>query len=117
MQKKFRQTLDAGKINMMDSTITNNLTTSQQNSETPGEKLPSQYIRMAEDELDIKTGVTNESDMKDLKFLLSTNIAATFNTNVLRIALNMQEEKISSLIISKYTAKIDEEMINRALRS
>lgn len=72
---------------------------------------------MAENELDTKTGVTSELDMRDLKFLLSTSSAATFNTNVLRIALNMQEEKISSLIASKYSAKIDEEMINRACRS
>src|SRR4051812_37303891 len=72
---------------------------------------------MAENELDTKTGVTDEGDIKDLKFLLSTSSAATFNTNVLRIALNMQEEKISCLIIAKYSAKLDEEMINRACRS
>ena len=29
----------------------------------------------------------------------------------------MQEEKIASLIIAKYSSKIDEEMVNRACRS
>ena len=114
MQKKFRMTIDAAKTGFYD---TNSNTTQQHVTETPGDKLPSQYIRMAENELDIKTGVTHENDMKDLKFLLSTSSAATFNTNVLRIALNMQEEKIACLIVSKYSAKIDEEMVNRACRS
>lgn len=50
--------------------------------------------------MDSKTGVANEDDLKDLKFLLSTPSALTFNTNVLRIALNMQEEKIASVILS-----------------
>lgn len=55
--------------------------------------------------------------MKDIKFLLTTPVAVTFNTNVVRIALNMQEEKIASLIIAYYTVKIDEEMILRAVKT
>lgn len=41
----------------------------------------------------------------------------TFNTNVMRIALNMQEEKIACLIAAHYSVKIDEEMILRAVKT
>lgn len=41
----------------------------------------------------------------------------TFNTNVMRIALNMQEEKIASIIAAYYYVKIDEEMIQRAVKT
>lgn len=40
-----------------------------------------------------------------------------FNTNVIRIALNMKEEKIASLIVAYYTVKIDKEMIMRAIKT
>jgi hypothetical protein len=40
-----------------------------------------------------------------------------FNTNVIRIALNMKEEKIASLIVAYYTVKIDKEMIMRATKT
>ena len=43
--------------------------------------------------------------------------ATSFNTNVLRIALNMQEEKICSILVSEYHVKIDEEMILRAVKT
>ena len=41
----------------------------------------------------------------------------TFNTNVIRIALNMKEEKIASLIVAYSTVKIDKEMIMRAIKT
>lgn len=43
--------------------------------------------------------------------------ASTFNTNVLRIALNMQEEKICSILVADYVVKIDEEMVLRAVKT
>ena len=49
--------------------------------------------------------------------LMREPLAATFNTNVLRIALNMQEEKICSIIVHDYSVKIDEEMILRAVKT
>ena len=64
-----------------------------------------------------KTGIESEEDLNDLKFLLTTPVASTFNTNVLRIALNMQEEKIASVLVGLYSAKIDEEMLLRAIRT
>jgi hypothetical protein len=62
-------------------------------------------------------GIENEQDLKDIKFLLQTYVATTFNTNVMRIALNMQEEKIASLLIAYYQVKIDEEMVLRAIKT
>jgi len=73
--------------------------------------------RNAEIELDNKVGIESEEDVKDIKFLMKTKAAATFNTNVMRIALNMQEEKIASLIVAYYYARIDEEMILRAIKT
>jgi len=35
----------------------------------------------------------------------------------MRVALNMQEERIASLIIAYYTVKIDEEMVLRAAKT
>lgn len=36
---------------------------------------------------------------------------------MLRIALNMQEEKIASIIIAYYEVKFDEEMLLRAIKT
>lgn len=44
-------------------------------------------------------------------------VGITFNTNVMRIALNMQEEKIACLLIAYYCVKVDEEMILRAVKT
>jgi len=64
-----------------------------------------------------KYGIETDEDLKDIKFLLSTPVALTYNTNVMRIALNMQEEKIASLLIAYYTVKIDEDMMLRAVKT
>ena len=55
--------------------------------------------------------------MKEIKELLKTQVGITFNTNVMRIALNMGEEKIASILIADYVVKIDEEMVNRAIKT
>lgn len=68
-------------------------------------------------EYDDKVGIQDESDMGEIKFLMKTEAAKTFNTNVLRIALNMHEEKIASIIVGLYPCKLDEEMILRAIKS
>lgn len=56
-------------------------------------------------------------ELLEIKDLLRTSVSLTFNTNVLRIALNMQEEKVASLLIAYYYIKIDEEMILRAVKT
>jgi SUMO ligase MMS21 Smc5/6 complex component len=56
-------------------------------------------------------------ELKDLKESLKQAQSMTFNTNVIRIALNMKEEKIASLIVAYYTVKIDKEMIMRAIKT
>jgi hypothetical protein len=65
----------------------------------------------------LKIGIEDEADLKEIKFLLSIPAAITFNTNVLRIALNMQEEKVASVICGLYSSKIDEEMLLRAIKT
>jgi hypothetical protein len=56
-------------------------------------------------------------ELKDLKESLKQPYSMAFNTNVIRIALNMKEEKIASLIVAYYTVKIDKEMIMRAIKT
>ena len=49
--------------------------------------------------------------------MLSTEAGLKFNNNALRIALNMQEEKIASLLIAYYYVRIDEVMVLRAIKT
>jgi hypothetical protein len=49
--------------------------------------------------------------------LLKSPAALTFNTNVMRIALNMQEERIACLLIAYYQVKVDEDMVLRAVKT
>lgn len=49
--------------------------------------------------------------------MLKTSVGQTFNTNVMRIALNMQEERLASLLIAYYSVKVDEEMVLRAIKT
>ena len=58
-----------------------------------------------------------EQELLEIKFLLTQSVGLIFNTNVMRIALNMQEEKIASIIAAYYYVKIDEEMILRAVKT
>jgi hypothetical protein len=50
-------------------------------------------------------------------FLLKSEAGQTFNTNIMRIALNLQEEKIASLIVAYYDSKVDDEMVLRAVKT
>lgn len=52
-----------------------------------------------------------------MRDLLKASIAVNFNTNILRISLNMQEEKIACLLIAYYSVKIDEDMVLRAVKT
>lgn len=56
--------------------------------------------------------------MEDLDFLLrtQTEIGREFNTNILRIALNMQEEQIASIIMAQYCCNLDEDIISHAIK-
>lgn len=70
------------------------------------------------EEIDEKSWeIETEEDLEDLIFLMKTDAGSTFNTNVLRIALNMQEEKIASIIVANYYCKIDEEMVLRSIKT
>ena len=47
-----------------------------------------------------KNGISSIEELKEIKALMKSQAGTTFNTNVMRIALNMQEERIASLIVS-----------------
>lgn len=55
--------------------------------------------------------------MKDLKNILKSEIAQNLMTNVLKIALNMNEDKIAGIIVAQYHVIIEESMINFAIAS
>ncbi len=66
----------------------------------------------------VRTGFEEEDDMREIRFLLQkTQHSYTYNTNVMRIALNLQEEKIASILVANYHVLIDEEMILRAVKT
>ena len=66
---------------------------------------------------DDKVGIDSEEDIDEILFLCKNEVGLTFNTNILRIALNMQEEKIASLIIAYFFSKVDEEMLLRSIKT
>ena len=68
-------------------------------------------------EIEGRSGLISEEDLADVLFLLKSEHGQTFNTNIMRIALNMQEEMIACLIIAYYDSKIDEEMVIRAVKT
>lgn len=68
-------------------------------------------------EIETRTGIQSQEDMNDIIFLMKSEASQTFNTNIMRIALNMQEEKIASLIIAYYDCKLDDEMVLRAVKT
>jgi len=68
-------------------------------------------------EIEARSGLSSEEDLADVLFLLKSEHGQTFNTNIMRIALNMQEEMIACLIIAFYESKIDEEMVIRAVKT
>jgi hypothetical protein len=70
-----------------------------------------------QNEDDKDCGIRDEDDLKVLFELLKSEVGKVFNTNVIRIALNMQEEKIASVILAHYYCKIDEEMVLRAIKT
>ena len=63
-------------------------------------------------------------DLKEIQFLLQeTNkkidcdVGLPFNTNILKIALNLKETKLASILAYKYKVLIYEEMIIRAVKT
>ena len=65
----------------------------------------------------IQYGINSMEEIKELKEILKSPLGQSFNTNIMRIALNMQEERIASLLIAYYSVKVEEEMILRAIKT
>ena len=51
-------------------------------------KLPK--LKLRNDDIEVQGGLETMEDLTEIKDLLKTSVALTFNTNVMRIALNMQ---------------------------
>jgi hypothetical protein len=56
-------------------------------------------------------------DLLDVHWLMKNEAGQTFNTNIMRIALNNQEEKIASIIVGLYNSKVDDEMVLKAIKT
>ena len=56
----------------------------------------------------------------EIKYLLqkrNTEYVMPFNRNVLRVALNMEEELIACIIAARYTIIIDKKMVEKAIKA
>jgi hypothetical protein len=61
--------------------------------------------------------ITSEQDMRDLLYLMKKRVGSPFCTNVLRVALNQEEEIVASALIAYYKVHLDKKMIVRALKT
>ena len=85
----------------------------------PDKLPPIQLNRVVEPIIDKEDyNFQNIDDLKNIKWLLTDKeIGIAFNTNILRICLNIKEELIAKLIVAYYQVAIDEKMIQRAVKS
>jgi hypothetical protein len=68
-------------------------------------------------QLEKKKGIQDMEDLQDVHWLMKGEAGLTFNTNIMRIALNLHEEKIASIIVAFYNSKVDDEMVLRAVKT
>ena len=84
-------------------------------------KLPTSELSAFQEDyiaqLEKKRGITDMEDLQDVHWLMKEEAGLTFNTNIMRIALNLQEEKIASIIVAFYNSKVDDEMVLRAVKT
>lgn len=89
------------------------------------EQLPSVK---SQDELDdealermqqVKTSskIRGAADVEDLRRIMRSKVGAPFCTNVLRIALNLKEVSIASVLVHSYSVSLDERMLVRAIKT
>ena len=60
---------------------------------------------------------SQHDDLEEYNRLLKLKIGSAFVTNVLRVALNMKEERIAGKLVAYYKCVLDEKMIIRAIKS
>jgi hypothetical protein len=68
-------------------------------------------------QLEKKKGIADMEDLLDVHWLMKGEAGLTFNTNIMRIALNLHEEKIASIIVAFYNSTVDDEMVLRAVKT
>jgi hypothetical protein len=56
-------------------------------------------------------------DIKRIKKQMISKAGKIFSTNVLKVALNLQEERVASVLVCSHDIRIGDEMLNRALRT
>ena len=57
------------------------------------------------------------ADIRDLRDIMRSKVGAPFCTNVLRIALNLKEVSIASVLVHGYNVSLDERMLVRAIKT
>ena len=61
---------------------------------------------------------TDLDDIRDIKYLLQHDqCGMMFNNNILKIALNLKEEKIASVLVADFQVEINEKMMTRAIKT
>ena len=59
--------------------------------------------------------IENLQVLKEISAMLRVSMGKSFNSNVLRIALDQEEDTIASVIIAYYDVNIDEEILGSAI--
>jgi hypothetical protein len=67
--------------------------------------------------VETRDDIATLDDLKQIKDLMQSKVGIPFCTNVLRVALNMKEERIASFVVWWYQVYIDERMITRAVKT
>ena len=87
------------------------------------EKLVHEHTSSGDFEELFDYNIIDQEDLSEIKWVLQENkkvdcdIGLPFNTNILKIALNLKETKIASILAYQYKVLIYEEMIIRAVKT
>ena len=73
------------------------------------------YLDSFDEDEDFEFELDSVKTLREINLLLKLQIGRPFNTSVLRIALDKQEDTIASVITAYYEVKIDEYMIDVAV--
>lgn len=63
----------------------------------------------------LKSAIRTIPEMNKMKAILRSEFAASFNTNLLRIALNLGEDRIAAVIVARLPVVLDEQICKFAV--
>ena len=55
-------------------------------------------------------------DLQFLSRIFRSDISKKFNSNLLRIALNLNEDKVAAFLVARYPVQVDEQVMDFAMQ-